>query len=344
MQMPPSEHGLWHIARIPATTANLGSGYDTMAMALNQSYWFAYRWSRHDAVLAVRGVDEQLVPRDPAQHLFFRAATFCSHELHVDRCPIELVAVSQAPLRAGLGSSAAVQLAGILATAQCNGIKLKRDDAFSLLAKIEGHPDNAAAAVHGGLVVCTSVGGVCRARRLPFTPAVGFQLLIPTYRKVSTEALRESLPVSVSRSDAVCNLQCQAMLLAGFASGDTEAISLGCQDRLHQSYRALLMPGVADVLALHPGDGFIGAVISGAGPTMLLMHEFSRPDACGRALDTFRHHDPGAELKAVTIADGYCCMYGRNRETDPLSGSFPFVHGCHMGESYVPTPRLRAGH
>jgi len=215
------------------------------------------------------------------------------------------------------------------------GITLRRDDAFSLLVKLEGHPDNAAAAVYGGLVVSTTVGGV-RALRLPFIPAVGFQLLIPSYRKASTEALRRALPLNVSRADAVYNLQCQAMLLAGFLSGNMDAITIGCQDHLHQPYRASLMPGVGEVLGLDANSGFIGAVISGAGPTVLLMHEPSRPDACLRALSVFRQRDAGAKLMAVVIVDGYGCEYGRLEEFKPLMESFGSADGgrqCAQGVS-----------
>jgi hypothetical protein len=104
------------------------------------------------------------------------------------------------------------------------------------------------------------------------------------------------------------------------------------------------MPGVADVLALHPGDGFVGAVISGAGPTMLLMHELSRPDACGRVLNTFRHHDRGAELKPVTVADGYCCMYRQSQEIHAFSAPFPFGDIWHSGDGSVPMPELHVGY
>ncbi|MCX6621205.1 MAG: homoserine kinase [Acidobacteria bacterium] len=326
----------WHGARIPSTSANFGSGYDTIAVALDRSSYFAYRHARRDAIVAVTGVDEHLIPRDPAHHLFFHAADFCSCELQVDRPQIELVAVSGAPIQAGLGSSAAVRLAGILAVATFAGVTLQRDEAFSLLARLEGHPDNAAAAVFGGLVVALTAGGIPRARRLPFTPAIGLQLLVPTYRKASTEALRQALPVNVSRADAVYNLQSQAMLLAGLLSGDVEAIGLGCHDRLHQALRASLMPGVADVLALRPCDGFIGAVISGAGPTMLLIHDLSRPDACLRALAAFRHHDPGARLMAVTIGEGYSCMGGNLAELIPLPDSSSSVCGCRPPSQGVP--------
>lgn len=122
------------------------------------------------------------------------------------------------------------------------------------------------------------------------------------------------------------------MLLAGFLSGDTEAISLGCHDQLHQPFRSRLMPGVADILALPARDGLIGAVISGAGPTMLLMHELRRPDACLRALAAFRRYDSGAQLVAVTVGEGYGCTYGDIEGLEPPAELSSTVHGCRSSQ------------
>jgi homoserine kinase len=298
----------WNAVRVPATSANMGSGFDTLAIAFSLFAWFWFRRSETDKLDTVTGVDAEFVTLDPANHLFFTSMDSCCAELGVRREGVELMSRAEAPLRCGLGSSAAVRVAAIYAAATLAGIRLTRDEVFAVAAKQEGHPDNVAAAVYGGMTVATSQDHNARAIRLPLPPILplGFQLIIPSYRKQSTEQIRRVLPTCVPWNDAIANIQSTGMLISGFVAGDVEAIAIGCRDRLHQMYRAPLLPGVADVLAMKVRPGMIGATISGAGPAMLLMHLPNVHHSCEEALRVFRLKDPKARLLPVQLSsEGY---------------------------------------
>jgi homoserine kinase len=294
----------WMRLAVPASSANLGSVFDGAAIALDLNSCFSFRVAQKDAVVGATGEDCHLIGRDPKRNLFFTAADECEKAFNFRRRPIEQMSHNEGPSTCGLGSSTRARVAGIVAAAVSADKHLSQKEVFSLTAELEGHPDNAAAAVYGGLVVTAREGQTLHVRRLPVDARLAFHLLVPTYRKASTETMRRVLPPTVDRLDAVYNLQRVAMLVAGFLTGDRRAISLGCADRLHQRYRSPLLPGVAEVLELNHGSGLIGATISGAGPAILLIHARENPDACTQALQVLQQYDPGARLIEVRVADG----------------------------------------
>jgi len=243
--------GRRRLVRVPASSANLGPGFDTLAAAL------AIHLELEVVETGQFAVASSLpVPLDRS-NLVVRAF----ERLHpADR--LEFRISSQIPLSGGLGSSAAAVVAGLMAADHMFELDA---DLFALAAELEGHPDNAAAALCGGFVICDGE----HVHRFEVPMGLEAVLVIP-FEAVGTERARAALPASVPLADAVFNVAHAAMLVRGLASGDWELLAAGLGDRLHQPYRAHLYPRSAQLLERAPELGALGATISGAGPTVML--------------------------------------------------------------------------
>lgn len=249
------------LVRVPASSANLGSGFDVFAAALSLHLELEVEETGEFAVEA-GGLD---VPLDHS-NLCVRAF----ETLHsADGLRFDIS--SEIPLAAGLGSSAAAIVAGLFAADHLFELGMKRDALTRAAAEIEGHPDNVAAAIYGGFVLCA-----WREDGVPIVttqaPPQGIEalLVMPRSEQVPTEAARAALPTEVPLADAVANLAAAAQLSLGIERSDMALIARGLQDRLHQPARASLYPRSLEVVANAARDGAIGASISGAGPTVLV--------------------------------------------------------------------------
>jgi len=252
--------GRRRLVRVPASTANLGPGFDVMAAALALALEVEVVETGSFAVhteLDVPTDRSNLVVRafealHPADDFQFRIA-------------------SQIPLTGGLGSSAAAIVAGLVAADHLFELDA---DLMAAAAGIEGHPDNVAAALHGGFVVCHGD----RVHRIPAPTGLEALLVVPD-QPVRTELARAALAAEVPLADAVANVAAAATLTLGLATGDWELIADGLEDRLHQPARAHLYPRSAELLVRAPALGALGATISGAGPTVAVWchHEQTGP-------------------------------------------------------------------
>lgn len=239
-------------ARAPASSANLGPGFDVLALALDRYVEVAIEPADR---LSVRSEGEGAgLVGDDATHLAARVAIdVCGH----DRMAIEVR--SQVPVGRGLGSSAALAAAAAAAAGS--------PDPLAVAALADGHADNAAAAVHGGLVAVASVRGALHVTRLPLDPALVFVAVVPD-RPLPTAKARQLLPGQVSRADATFNLGRLAMLVAGLADHRRLARE-AAEDRLHQDYRSPLFPEAPQILSALLEGGALASCWSGAGPTLL---------------------------------------------------------------------------
>jgi homoserine kinase len=239
------------LVRVPASTANLGPGFDVLAAALALHLEVEVRETGSFALhtdLHVRRDRENLVVR-------------AFERLHPADA-MEFTIASRIPLSGGLGSSAAAIVAGLLAADHMFELDA---DVGRLAADLEGHPDNVAAALHGGFVICQN-GRVHR-----FDAPLGLEgVLVVPHDPVQTEAARAALPDRVPLPDAVANVAAVATLVLGLQRGDWELIAAGLEDRLHQPYRSDLYPRSAELVRRARDLGALGATISGAGPTVLV--------------------------------------------------------------------------
>jgi homoserine kinase len=257
------------LVRVPASSANLGPGFDAFAAAL--SLYLELEVQETGEFAVVTDLD---VPRDRT-NLLVRAF----ERLH-PADGFEFRISSQIPLSGGLGSSAAAIVAGLMAADHLFELDA---DVLELATELEGHPDNVAAAIAGGFVVCDGCAKVHR-----FEPPMGLEaVLVVPDEAVPTEEARAALPAEVPIDDAVFNIAHGALLMLGLGTGDWDLISEGLDDRLHQPYRAHLFPRSAELVERARGLGALGATISGAGPTVLVWCQFEHTgtivDALGRS-------------------------------------------------------------
>ena len=237
---------------VPASSANLGAGYDVLAAALGLQLTVEVEDTGR-----FRLVTDLHLRRD-RQNLIVRA-----FERILPASRYEFRVSSTIPLSGGMGSSAAGVVAGLLAARHLDGGG--GFDVLELATEIEGHPDNVAGALVGGLVICDGAD----VRRLDMPAGLGAVLVIPQ-RPVRTSLARVAVPATVPIADAVHNIAHAAKLIAGLTTSDFQLIASGLGDRLHQPYRADLYPRSSEIVAQAAGHGALGATISGAGPTVLV--------------------------------------------------------------------------
>jgi homoserine kinase len=250
------------LVRVPASSANLGPGYDVLAAALQLHLELEVAEAGEFGVDA--GGDNVSTGRD---NLCVRAfeALHPADGLRFEIC-------SEIPLARGLGSSAAAIVAGLMAADHLYELGLSRDDVYARAVELEGHPDNVGAALYGGIVLCPSPDGAgTRPAPVRLDPPEGVEavLVVPDEEVATTEA-RGAMPSEVSVTDAVANVAAAAQLVLGIQRSDLALIARGLDDRLHQPARRPLYERSMELLEEARELGAIGATISGAGPTVLL--------------------------------------------------------------------------
>ncbi|MEI6350173.1 MAG: homoserine kinase [Verrucomicrobiota bacterium] len=234
------------ITRVPATTANLGPGYDCLGVALRL----------YNRVTVRRGNPNPHSMAAKAAALFFKTAELKPFEFHWQIC-------GDIPQSRGLGSSVTVRLGILHGLNELAGGPLEREEIFMLCSELEGHPDNAAPAEFGGFTVASAES--CLA--FPVSPKLKFVLLIPDF-EVSTPEARKVLPADLQHELAVVSAGNAARITAAFASGQYEALSGAFEDYLHQPFRQPLIPFLPDVIGAGEEAGAIGGYLSGSGSTI----------------------------------------------------------------------------
>jgi len=250
--------------RVPATSANLGPGFDSIGLALD--LWNEVSVARSSLPqIAISGEGEGRLATDTA-NLAYRAVQVVA-DLAGERGAFRLVLRNRIPLARGLGSSSAAIVGGLYAADRLLGGRLSTERLITLAADLEGHPDNVAAALLGGLVIaCQASSGVTSARLdAPRWPVV---IGVPD-EESATRAARDRLPARVSRADAVANLSRSALLVAAVATGRHELLREAMNDRLHEPYRRASVPGYDAIREAALAAGAWGVALSGAGPSIL---------------------------------------------------------------------------
>lgn len=247
---------------VPATSANVGVGFDVMGIALDLSATFTIEVSDE---LKVSGCLDAYTGED---NLVWRSYLDACAMLKSEARPLAIHILSPLPVAGGLGSSSTCVVAGVVAALMYSGRVLDRALALDMATQIEGHPDNVAPALYGGLTSSFVEAGRTHAARIRVADNLRFVAMAPPY-DVLTEEARRALPETVSREVAVWQMgRCVAMA-AALQRGDAELISLACHDRLHEPTRARLIPDYDLLRTLSLSSGAATFVISGSGSTML---------------------------------------------------------------------------
>jgi homoserine kinase len=271
------------LVRVPASSANLGPGYDVLAAALDLGLELEVEETGTFSVES----DVPDVPLDQSNLCVRAFEALHPAEGHAFRIRSEI------PVAAGLGSSAAAIVAGLSAADHMYELDAPL---FALASELEGHPDNVAAAVLGGFVVCAD------ERPARFDPPPGLEgVLVVLPESVSTAEARAALPTEIPMVDAVANIAHASLLVLGLAGDDFSLIARGLHDNLHQDRRAHLYPRSMALIEAAAGLGAVGATISGAGPTVLAWCHWEHT---GTVLTGLRGEAPDCEIRRVTFDPG----------------------------------------
>jgi homoserine kinase len=292
----------WKV-RVPASSANLGPGFDALGMALGVYLECRFRPSGSLSIRAT-GRDAECISTGE-DNLIWQTALDVARDVDGTLPPIELEIDNDIPIGKGLGSSAAALTAGVVIADCLLGLHWKPLRILDEAARIEGHPDNVAACVLGSIVASAiDSGGVARAVRLELPERYGVAVVVPDFDLPTVKA-REVLPQSYSRADTVFNVQRSALLIAALAAGATWAFPAALEDRLHQPYRAPLVPGLEEITKLR-APGLLGCALSGAGPSILVFYQRGYEAVCDLVRQIFAYRGHDSQVLWAHIADhGY---------------------------------------
>jgi homoserine kinase len=290
----------WFTVRVPASSANLGPGFDALGLALGIYLTCRFRSSEKLDIRA-SGRDAQCISTGP-DNLIWQTALAVAERHNLVMPPIRLEIANDIPIGKGMGSSAAALTAGVIIADRMLGLNWKPLRVLDEAARLEGHPDNVAACTLGSIVASAmDSGGVARAVRLDLPQRFGVAVVVPDF-DLPTAKSRGVLPVCYSKEDAIFNIQRAALLVAALATGATSAFPAALEDRFHQPYRVSLVPGLEEVLKLR-APGLLGCALSGAGPSILVFHERGSETVCDLVRQIFRLHGRDSEVLVTHIAE-----------------------------------------
>ena len=253
--------------KIPATSANMGPGFDCLGIALD--IWNVVSVERGARGFDISGYGEDDLPRD-SSNMVLASAERVFRELGEPVPEMRVRCHNDIPTARGLGSSSAALVGGLMAGNALNGGPLSRNDLLQIAARVEGHPDNVAPAIYGGMRIAALENGVVTSAPVPVPSELSAVLYIPSVAMPTDEA-RGLLGAEVPRADAVFNIARAALLVRAMATGDLRHLRIATDDRLHQPARQTIFFPMKNIIRAALGAGALGAFLSGAGSTVLAL-------------------------------------------------------------------------
>lgn len=291
---------------VPATTANLGSGYDLLGMALNVHNIVRFRPS-NDYHMRLNGPYAQTPFCLDKQSLIWKGVERVYAEMGKAMPCFAVEQTVNIPPARGLGSSSSAIVAGLYAANLWLGKPFTRAQLLTFASEIEGHPDNVAPALLGGLIL-NFPGEAIPFVKLSPPPHLHWGVCIPHF-ELKTHAARAVIPAKVPLADTIANLGYLGALLTGFYTQNTALIAQGLQDRLHQSYRQSLVPGMQSVMETARAAGALGCVLSGAGPSLLVVSEKPLALIAEKMCEKWKKHEIHADFVTCLIdPQGVVCL------------------------------------
>lgn len=299
--------------QIPATSANIGPGFDSLGLALRL---YNRVWMDECDGVCISTTDGSDVPRGE-DNLIYKTARFLYELCGKPFRGLHIAQENNIPMTRGLGSSSACIVAGLLGANALLESPLSQSDIVNLAAVLEGHPDNSTPAILGGLTTAVLQENRVYSVKVPISERLKFAAFIPDF-ELKTEEARAALPKQVQHEDAVFNLSRAALMTASLFSGRLDNLKIAVEDRLHQPYRLRFIPGADEVFAFCERLGAYACYISGAGPTLMAMvnvTDISFKERAEAALaelpQTFRLEmldcdDAGATVELVETECGEC--------------------------------------
>ncbi len=263
------------VIKIPATSANVGPGFDCLGLALNlyNEISFEKTMTPGEVSITIAGEGKRELDRDD-QNLVYRAFKktfeYCKEEVP----GIQFTQVNRIPLSRGLGSSSAAIIGGIVMANELLDQRLSNQEILTIATAIEGHPDNVAPALLGGFVISFSEKNEVFAKKIKVPQSINASVIVPNF-ELSTSSSRGILPEMVSMADAVHNISRASLLVSSLITEDYDNLKRSFSDKLHQSYRSSLIPGLSEVITEAEKHDIIGIALSGAGPSIIIFHNES---------------------------------------------------------------------
>jgi homoserine kinase len=303
---------------VPASTSNLGAGFDCFGLAL-KLYLTVRATIVPGASKACRvrnlGENERAAAQLPrtTDNLIFRAMLLAAEREGWRLPPVRLAVHSELPLGRGLGSSAAAIVAGLKLCAALCDRELSSEAVLGYGLEMEGHADNIAPSLCGGLVVnCVTPNGRVLAIKRRWPPAIKVIVVSPD-TPLQTALARSALPQTVALTDAVYNLQRAALFVAALDEGADALLWEAMQDRLHQVHRQDFVPGLSEALTTPRQDGLVGLALSGAGPSVIAFARDRFAEIGDGLADCFRRRGTAAQVRLLEVDDEGCKLSERLR-------------------------------
>lgn len=288
--------------KVPASSANLGPGFDVLGMALDIFNEFHVTCGAENAPgIRVEGAWSPEVSCGE-DNLFSRALHAGLDSAGVECPPVSTTFISRIPLARGLGSSATGILGGLLAARTITGGKLPEGELLRLAVEMEGHADNIMAAYMGGIVINYERAGVPRGMRIVPQGRLEAALAIPDL-KTSTKQARAILPDSYPRGDVVTTIRNVSLLVMALATGQWEVLASAMEDRIHEPYRMPLIPGFQQVKEAALSSGAHGVAISGSGPTVIALCSDNAVHVAGQMAAVFERNGIACGSMAAAVSD-----------------------------------------
>ena len=294
---------------LPASTSNLGPGFDCFGLALKLYLTVratATPKAKEPCRVRTTGAKEnRALPRN-ASNLIYRAMSFAARRENLELPRVDLIVHNEIPLASGLGSSAAAIVAGIKLSGLLTDRDLDDQTIQNYATEFEGHPDNVNATLRGGFVAsCVKNDGSVVTTRFDWPTKVRVVVVSPR-SQLPTHVARAALPRSVSRADAVHNLQRTALFIAALAQQRYDLFWEATRDRLHQPRRESLVPGLAEALALPPMPGLLGVALSGAGPSIVALVDANEKEIGYKIASCFRAYKIQSTVRVLDVDNDGC--------------------------------------
>jgi len=289
--------------RVPASTANLGPGFDCLGLALDIWNEVSFQVGGQGYLIQIEGEGAGKLPLDRS-NLILRAADSLYKKAGAPfPSGIQLCCRNTIPVSSGLGSSSSAVIAGLLAAKKLLHSDISNPELLDLAADFEGHADNVAACLLGGLVTVLHTDNGWIAEKIPMQP-VKAVIVLPEIQ-LSTSQARALLPDTVSRQDALANVSRTALLVHALRAGRMDLLAQAMQDRLHQPYRLKLMPGAENGLQAAYAAGASGAALSGAGPSLIAFAQNNLAEIGSAIQQEFtKENIPSKIFQTVSINNG----------------------------------------
>jgi len=294
---------------LPASTSNLGPGFDCFGLALK--LYLTVRCSvatkaKEPCRVRTTGAKEnRALPRN-ASNLIYRAMSFAAKREAMELPPVDMIVHNEIPLASGLGSSAAAIVAGIKLCGLLTGRKINNQTIQDYSTEFEGHPDNVTATLFGGFVAsCVTNDGSVVTTRFDWPKHIRVVVVSPR-SQLPTYVARAALPRSISRADAVHNLQRTAVFISALSQKRYDLFWEAMRDRLHQPRRESLVPGLAEALALPQMPGLLGVALSGAGPSIVALVDANEKQIGNKIASCFRAHKIQSTVRVLDVDNEGC--------------------------------------